>query len=194
MGWQARLPKNVAMFFSKLYNGKTLNFDIFMQAPQVEQTPGTLIQSLYETDFYAWTQEQAQLLKHREWNKLDLPNLIEEIESLGKQQRAELRNRLKVLLGHLLKWEYQVERRSRSWLMTIRIQRRDTQELLSENPSLKPYLQEALQKIYESGRDLATGETNLPLKTFPENCPYTSEDIFSDQFYPGEPAMDDVMD
>ena len=194
MGWQARLPKNVAMFFSKLYNGKTLNFDIFMQAPQVEQTPGTLIQSLYETDFYAWTQEQAQLLKHREWNKLDLPNLIEEIESLGKQQRAELRNRLKVLLGHLLKWEYQVERRSRSWLMTIRIQRRDTQELLSENPSLKPYLQEALQKIYESGRDLATGETNLPLKTFPENCPYTSEEIFSDRFYPGEPATDDVMD
>jgi Domain of unknown function DUF29 len=194
LGWQARLPKNVAMFFSKLYNEKTLNFDIFMQAPQVEQTPGTLIQSLYETDFFAWTQEQAQLLKHREWNKLDLPNLIEEIESLGKQQRAELRNRLKVLLGHLLKWEYQVERRSRSWLMTIRIQRRDTQELLSENPSLKPYLQEALQKIYESGRDLATGETNLPLKTFPENCPYTLEDIFSDRFYPGEPATDDVME
>lgn len=165
-----------------------------MQPPQTGQMPGTLMQNFYETDFYAWTQEQAKLLKHQQWNQLDLPNLIEEIESLGKQQRAELRNHLKVLIGHLLKWEYQPGQRSRSWLMTIRIQRRDTQELLEENPSLKPYLQEALQKIYESGRDLAVGETNLPLKTFPENCPYTLEEIFRDGFYPGELATDDVME
>jgi hypothetical protein len=165
-----------------------------MQTPQTGQTPGVLTQNLYETDFYAWIQEQTKLLKHQQWSQLDLPNLIEEIESLGKQQRAELRNRLKVLIGHLLKWEYQPERRSRSWLMTIRIQRRDTQELLEENPSLKPYLEEALQKIYESGRDLAVGETNLPLKTFPENCPYTLDEIFRDGFYPGEPATDDVME
>jgi len=165
-----------------------------MQTPQTGQTPETLIQSLYETDFYSWTQEQAKLLRHQQWSQLDLPNLIEEIESLGKQQRAELRNRLKVLMGHLLKWEYQAERRTRSWLMTIRIQRRDTQELLEENPSLKRYLEEALQKIYESGRDLAAGETNLPLKTFPENCPYTLDEIFRDGFYPGEPTTDDVME
>lgn len=165
-----------------------------MQTPQTGQTPETLIQSLYETDFYSWTQEQAKFLRNQQWNQLDLPNLIEEIESLGKQQRAELRNRLKVLIGHLLKWEYQTERRSRSWLMKIRIQRRDTQELLEENPSLKPYFEEALQKIYESGRDLAVGETNLPLKTFPENCPYTLDEIFRDGFYPGEPATDDILE
>ncbi|MFE1748269.1 DUF29 domain-containing protein [Coleofasciculus sp. H7-2] len=165
-----------------------------MQTPQTGQTPETLIQSLYETDFYSWTQEQAEILRHQQWSKLDLPNLIEEIESLGKQQRAELRNRLKVLIGHLLKWEYQPEQRCRSWLMTIRVQRRDTQELLEENPSLKPYLEEALQKIYESGRDLAVGETNLPLKTFPESCPYTLDEIFRDGFYPGEAATDDVME
>ena len=165
-----------------------------MQTPQTGQTPGTLTQNLYETDFYAWTQEQATLLRHQQWSQLDLPNLIEEIESLGKQQRAELRNRLKVLIGHLLKWEYQTERRSRSWLMTIRVQRRDTQELLAENPSLKPYLEEALQKMYESGRDLAAGETNLSIKTFPENCPYTLEEIFRDGFYPGEPATDDMLE
>lgn len=165
-----------------------------MQTPQPGQTPGNLIESLYETDFYSWTQEQAKLLKHQQWSQLDLPNLIEEIESLGKQQRAELRNRLKVLIGHLLKWEHQAERRSRSWLMTIRVQRRESQELLEENPSLKPYLEEALQKIYESGRDLAVGETNLPLKTFPANCPYTLEAIFRDGFYPGEPVTDDVLE
>lgn len=165
-----------------------------MQTPQTGQTPGSLTQNLYDTDFYSWTQEQAKLLKHQQWNQLDLPNLIEEIESWGKQQRAELRNRLKVLIGHLLKWEYQAERRSCSWLMAIRVQRRDTQELLEENPSLKPYLEEALQKVYEGGRDLALGETNLPLKTFPENCPYTLEKIFMDGFYPGEPAADEMME
>jgi hypothetical protein len=68
-----------------------------------------MMQSLYENDFYAWTQEQAQLLRHHQWSQLGLPNLIEEIESLGRQQRAELRSRLKVLIGNLLKWEYQSE-------------------------------------------------------------------------------------
>ncbi len=165
-----------------------------MQTPETKQIPQINSQSLYDTDFYAWIQEQAKLLKDREWSQVDLPNLIEEIESLGKQQRAELRNRLKVLIGHLLKWEYQAGRRSRSWLMTIRIQRRDTQEFLAENPSLKPYLQEALQKIYESGRDLAAGETNLALKIFPKNCPYTLAEIFRDGFYPGEAATDDLME
>ncbi|CAA9378503.1 hypothetical protein AVDCRST_MAG84-4900 [uncultured Microcoleus sp.] len=173
---------------------RTLNFDIFMQTPQSEQIPGTLIQSLYETDFYAWTQEQAKLLKHREWSQIDLPNLIEEIESLGKQQRAELRNRLSILIGHLLKWEYQVSKRSRSWVNTIGIQRIDILELLKENPSLKPYLQEALQTAYIKGMALASGETNLPRKTFPEKCQYTLEEIFSDAFYPGEQATDDLME
>ena len=165
-----------------------------MQTPQAEQIPENLIQSLYETDFYAWTEKQAKLLKNQEWSQLDLHNLIEEIESLGKQQRAELRNRLSILIGHLLKWEYQVSKRSRSWVNTICIQRVDLLELLKENPSLKPYLQEVLQIAYIKGILLAAGETNLPRKTFPENCPYSLEDIFSERFYPGEPATDDVME
>lgn len=170
-----------------------LNFDDAIQIPR-KQAVENLIPSLYKTDFYAWTLEQAQLLRDQQWSQLDLPNLIEEIESLGRQQRQELRNCLKVLIGHLLKWEYQSEHRSRSWLMTIRIQRRDTQELLEENPSLKPFLQEAPQNVYESGRDLAVGETNLPLKTFPQTCPYTLEEVLSDRFYPGEPTTDEVIE
>ncbi|MBD1835854.1 DUF29 domain-containing protein [Cyanobacteria bacterium FACHB-472] len=165
-----------------------------MQTPKNQQTAGSLMQNLYETDFYAWTQQQALLLEQQQWSQLDLPNLIEEIESLGKQQRAELRNRLSGLIGHLLKWEYQLERRSRSWLATIRVQRRNIQELLKENPSLKPYLQDALQKVYESGRDLASGETNLPVKTFPQDSPYTLEEIVSEIFYPGEAATNEMME
>ena len=165
-----------------------------MQTPETEQIAGSLMQNLYETDFYAWTQEQAKLLQQQQWSQLDLPNLIEEIESLGKQERAELRNRLSVLIGHLLKWECQQERRSRSWLATIRVQRRESLKLLRDNPSLKPYLDEALQEAYENGRDLASGEANLPFSTFPQECPYTLEETLSEVFYPGEPATDEVME
>jgi hypothetical protein len=117
-----------------------------------------------------------------------LLNLIEEIESLGKQERQELRNRLSVLIGHLLKGEYQSSMRSRSWLATIRVQRRDTLRLLKDNPSLKPYLEEALPEAYENGRDLAMGETNLPEQTFPKMCPYSFNEILDNSFYPGEPS------
>ncbi len=144
--------------------------------------------SLYETDFYAWTQEQVTLLRNEQWSQIDLQNLIEEIQSLGKQQRQELRNRLSVLIGHLLKWQYQSGRRSRSWLATLRIQRLDIAELLEDNPSLKPYLEEALRKAYLKGVELAVGETDLPKRTFPVECPYSLSEIVDYDFYPGEPS------
>lgn len=141
--------------------------------------------NLYETDFYAWTQQQTSLLRNQQWSQLDLQNLIEEIESLGKQQRQELQNRLSVLIGHLLKWEYQPQCRSRSWLATIRVQRRNTLRLLKDNPSLKSYLEEALIEAYENARDLAMGETELPEETFSPECQYNLTQIFDDHFYPG---------
>lgn len=159
-----------------------------VQFDQSPSQPKSMVNTLYETDLYAWTQEQASLLRNHQWSQLDLPNLIEEIESLGKQQRAERRNCLSVLIGHLMKWEYQPEKRSRSWLATIRVQRRDTLRLLRDNPSLKSYLSEALPEAYEDSRDLAMGETNLPNRTFPEKCSYTSEQILHHDFYPGEPS------
>jgi hypothetical protein len=165
-----------------------------MQTPQTGQSSANLKANLYETDFYAWTQQQANLLRGCEWSQIDLPNLIEEIESLGRQERQELRNGLSILIAHLLKWEYQSTKRSRSWLNTIRIQRIDIWELLAENPSLQPYLEEILQKVYVKAIALAAGETNLPRKTFPSDCPYILEAIMSDRFYPGESASEDLMD
>lgn len=144
--------------------------------------------NLYATDFHAWTQKQVMLLQSQRWSSIDLPNLIEEIESLGKQQRQELRNRLSLLMGHLLKWEYQPQRRSRSWLATLRIQRRDIVRLLKDNPSLKPHLEDALKDAYENARDLAMAETDLPEQTFPLEVPYQLSDILDDGFYPGEPS------
>jgi hypothetical protein len=155
--------------------------------PKTTKTPMSAL-NLYETDFYAWTQEQATLLRSQQWSHIDLPNLIEEIESLGKQQRQELRNRLSVLIGHLLKWEHQPQRRSRSWLATLRIQRRDTLRLLKDNPSLKPYLDDALKEAYENARDLAMAGTDLPEQTFPLSCSYNLTEVLDDRFYPGEPS------
>ncbi|HBE17399.1 MAG TPA: DUF29 domain-containing protein [Cyanobacteria bacterium UBA11149] len=143
---------------------------------------------LYEADFYAWTQEQAKFLREGVWNHLDIVNLVEEIESLGKQQRQELRNRLGILLGHLLKWEFQSNKRSKSWFVTLREQRRRIIEILAENPSLKPYLPEALQKAYQDGLDLAVRETRLNDRDFPPECPYNIEQVLDSNFLPGEPV------
>ncbi|MEA5583741.1 DUF29 domain-containing protein [Nodularia harveyana UHCC-0300] len=119
---------------------------------------------------------------------------LEEIEALGRKERQELRNLLSILIAHLLKWEFQPGKRSRSWLNTIRIQRLDTWELLEENPSLQPYLQEILPKAYMKAIALAIAETNLPTKTFPPHCPYTLEEILSDRYYPGEATNDNLME
>ena len=88
------------------------------------KTSNDLSNDLYEIDFYAWTQEQSALLSRGQWQSLDIDNLVEEIESLGKQQKQELRNRLGVLIGHLLKWEFQPELHGKSWRSTI-VEQRD---------------------------------------------------------------------
>ena len=137
---------------------------------------------LYETDFYAWTQQQSELLKKQAWEHVDIANLIEEIESLWRQERRELRNRLEVLLAHLLKWQYQPDRRGKSWFSTIREQRRKVNKVLQENPSLKPYFSEGIAEAYESAKDLAVRETNLDYENFPETCLYTTEQILAEYF------------
>lgn len=140
---------------------------------------------LYETDFYAWTQKQVELLRQHQLDSLDINNLIEEIDSLGKQQQQELVNRLGVLLGHLLKWEYQPSKRSRSWVATIREQRRKIAKLLYKNPTLKPYLNEAISEAYLDGVDLAVRETLMEYKTFPSEVSYTWQQIENPNFLPG---------
>jgi Domain of unknown function DUF29 len=149
---------------------------------------------LYETDFYAWTVKQSKLLRDGAWDSLDVPNLVEEIESLGKQDRRELSNRLRVLIGHLLKWEYQSGKRSRSWSNTIYEQRYQIKKLIKESPSLKPYLDDAMVEIYSDGLDLAIQETALDKSFFPQECYYNLEQILEKDFFPGEPTESDLID
>ncbi len=134
--------------------------------------------TLYDQDFYAWIQRQIELLQSQQWQQVDIENLIEELDSLGKQQRQELRNRLGILLGHLLKWRYQPEARSKSWRATIREQRQQICRQLAENLSLKPYLSEAIAIGYESGLNLVDQETALDPDQLPQSCPFSDSEIF----------------
>jgi hypothetical protein len=132
----------------------------------------------YEQDFYAWTQEQATLLKEKRFAELDIDNLVEEVESIGKQEKRKLESRLIVLLAHLLKWYYQPEKRSRSWQATIREQRKQLAQLLAENPSLRPVLHEKYPVIYELASLRAVQETDLEPEHFPAQCPWSVEEVF----------------
>ncbi|MCA2684621.1 MAG: DUF29 domain-containing protein [Microcystis sp. M038S2] len=137
--------------------------------------------ALYESDFYGWTELQANVLANRQVEALDWQNLREEVISLGKQEYRELVSRLTVLVGHLLKWEYQPDKRSRSWFLTIREQRRAIRRHLQGNPSLSR-IPTALSDAFEAGVDLALRDTDLPIRTFPSHCLFTFEDIITDHF------------
>lgn len=140
--------------------------------------------ALYERDYYGWTQEQARLLKNGDFKSLDLGHLVEEIESLGRSEKRELKNRLEILMMHLLKWQFQEDFRSRSWALTIEEQRSKILEHLDENPSLKSYFDEAFLKSYSHARRMAALETRLNLEKFPAACPYSKDQILDVLFYP----------
>ncbi len=136
----------------------------------------------YETDFYLWTQQQAALLRQGEFNRvaLDFANIAEEIESMGRRERHSIRSYLSNVIMHLLKWRYQPERRGTSWRSSINNGRYQLEELLDESPSLKPQLASLAKKAYLNARRIAADETGLPLTTFPEQFPFTLDQITGD--------------
>lgn len=138
----------------------------------------------YDDDFYAWTQEQSRLLRAGELAEIDAENLAEEIESVGKSDRREIRNRLTVLLVHLLKWQFQPRRRGASWSDTIGEQRLQIDSVFADSPSLRPFFVEILLETYSRARRKAARETRIDLSIFPDVCPYTPEQILSEEFLP----------
>ena len=141
-------------------------------------------QSLYEKDFYLWTQTHVNLLKERKFLEVDVPNLIEEVESIGKRDKRELRSRLIVLLMHLLKWKYQPQKRSESWLSTISEQRVSLEELLEDSPSLQPSLVEVFEAYYQKARVKAANETKMMLDVFPAISPFSLEEALDFAYFP----------
>lgn len=138
----------------------------------------------YEGDFFAWTQEQAQLLQARDTQGLDWDNLAEEIASMGRHDRRRLEKRLRRIMHHLLKWQVQPERRGRSWRNTLVEQRRQAEKLLKESPSLRPQLTELRDEAYPDAVRDAVNETGLRSQTFPADCPFTAEQILDQGYLP----------
>jgi hypothetical protein len=136
----------------------------------------------YDGDFYSWSQEQGRLVREGRWGEVDRENVAEEIESLGREQFNKLESAIRVLLLHMLKWDFQPERRSRSWSVTIATQRIELEDVLADNPGLKPRLNEAIARGNRKARLAAANDTELSLKTFPETCPYSFGDITSRPF------------
>ncbi|MEB3335878.1 MAG: DUF29 domain-containing protein [Leptolyngbyaceae bacterium] len=143
-------------------------------------------QNLYDQDFFGWTEEIVRLLKSQQWHELDLENLIEEVVDLGKSQQRALQSSLRLVLMHLLKWQYQPERRSHSWEVTITRERLNLDELLQESPSLQRFLQDDqwVNATYQRSRREAMVETSLGEEIFPSTCPFTTAEIVDLDFYP----------
>ncbi len=135
--------------------------------------PITTEDNLYEQDFCLWIKATAQKLKEGKFDRIDIPNLVEEIESIGRTEKGELKNSLIVLLMHLLKWEYQPEKRSPSWRITIAEQRICIEALLEDSPSLQPLILEVFDNCYEKACQKAADETGIKLNFFPKESPFT---------------------
>lgn len=140
---------------------------------------------LYESDFYRWIGATAQHLRNRDASALDWENLTEEIEDLGRSASRELRNRLRVLMMHLLKWQFQPELRDGStWRATIREHRRQIASLFEQSPSLKPQLARVWSKVYRDAAEDAADEMGTDKNALPVSCPFTREQVLDLEFLP----------
>lgn len=146
---------------------------------------------LYEKDFFAWTQEQVHLLQAKRFDEVDISNLIEEVETMGRSERRELQNRLTVLIMHLLKWQFQPNLQGHSWVYTIRHQRIEIAKLLKDSPSLKRFLTDEawLQDVWEDAVTDAMLETGYTKDMFPSSPIWTIEQISDSEFFPSEPSI-----
>jgi Domain of unknown function DUF29 len=137
---------------------------------------------LYETDLHAWAVEQARLLRDGRFDLIDAENIAEEILDVARTEYRVLESALRVVLIHMLKWDHQPERRSRSWENTIQEHRNRVRDQLADNPSLKPRQDEAVERAYRDARLRASSETGMDVGRFPETCPYDWDAIMERGF------------
>ena len=138
----------------------------------------------YDTDFYAWANEQAALLRSGKLAEADIEHIAEEIESMGRTEKRELVNRLAALITHLLKWKFQPNLRSRSWRLTIKEQRNAVADHMADNPSLKSKTDEAMTRAYGGAVIEAAKETGIDEDGFPGACPWTFDEATDAEFWP----------
>lgn len=140
----------------------------------------------YQEDVIAWAAEQARLLRAGQFNQLDLKHIADEIEAVGKSEQREMASRMAVWLAHLLKWTFQPEKRSTSWTLTIKEQRRLLVRRIQNTPSLAPMLKdpEWIDEIWIDAKALAMKETGLEFERFPELCPWDLVQVLETDWLP----------
>lgn len=135
-------------------------------------------------DWSAWIDQTTKLLRDRRWHDLDIDQLIEEIESLGRSERRAITSQLTRLLLHLLKWQYQPQRRSDSWLDLVTDDRTQIDLVIVDSPSLRNYPAEELEASYQCARRQAAKQTSLDLSAFPIACSYSIESVLDENWLP----------
>lgn len=144
------------------------------------------LNNLYETDALIWTETQIALLRAGKFDQLDLENIISELGYQVRKDKRQVAHRMVGLLSHLLKYQYQPQRISKSWIHTIHNHRMKIDRILKQMPSLAPVLDEYIMDAYPRAVREATLETRLPPSTFPRKCPFSQQQIFDEDFFPGE--------
>ena len=137
-----------------------------------------LLPSLYESDETAWLEAMSELIHQGRLNELDYAHLREYLADMARRDRREVKNRLAILIAHLLKWTKQAAKRTRSWRRTIVVQRQELVDLL-ESGVLRNHAEALLPKVYAAAVEQAITETGLPAETFPDACPYTLDQMLS---------------
>jgi len=153
---------------------------------------GVTTRTLYDRDFAEWTARTAELLRERRLDELDLENLAEEIETLGRSERSAVRSQLRRMLVHLVKLGIQPERGGASWRGSVASARTALLDLMEDSPSLRRVAEENLQRIYREAVELALIETDLTGSAkelnVPRNCPYNLAALLEgdlDALWPG---------
>lgn len=141
---------------------------------------------LYELDLAAWLVEQAALARAGRAEALDLANLAEELDDLGRNLKRGLRSQLRRVVLHLLKWRYQPERRSTSWVESIDDGRSEIADILADSPSLRGRLAPLLAEAWPAARAKAARQTGLPLRDLPADCPFKLADILDPDYWPDD--------
>jgi hypothetical protein len=147
----------------------------------IQQIAPLSTNSFYEADETAWLELMGDLIRRGRFNELDYVHLADYLEDMAQRDRREVKSRLSVLIAHLLKWDYQKKRRSRSWRATITVQRQELQDLL-DSKALRKHARRILAESYAAAVERAAVDTGLSAKIFPKECPYTLEKILSRVF------------
>lgn len=138
-----------------------------MNRPSRPLPPSSPVSPPYERDGYGWAMSQVGLIRARRFGDLDIENIAEELESVGRSEKSSGESALRILMAHILKWRHQPRRRGRSWAITIATQRTAFEQVLDDNPSLKPKLDDMRERAFKLARLDAAKEMDVSLKTIP---------------------------